>query len=62
MIKQMFLEDSNKLRHPRNRLDFNVLRIHFAINRLEAFRDQTMHLAKKSPADTRIRSLDGSND
>ncbi|KAI0796082.1 exocyst complex component sec6 [Abortiporus biennis] len=31
----------------------NLLRIHFQINKLEAFRNQTMHQAKRSPADTR---------
>ncbi|KZT07502.1 exocyst complex component sec6 [Laetiporus sulphureus 93-53] len=31
----------------------NLLRIHYQINRLEAFRNQTMHQAKKSSAHTR---------
>lgn len=31
----------------------NLLRIHYQITRLEAFRNQTMHQAKKSSSDTR---------
>ncbi|KAI0793788.1 exocyst complex component sec6 [Fomes fomentarius] len=49
MIEQMLLEDRNDILGPA----FNLLRIHFALNRLEAFRNQTMHQAKKSSADTR---------
>ncbi|KAI0754697.1 exocyst complex component sec6 [Daedaleopsis nitida] len=49
MIEQMLLEDSNDILGPA----FNLLRIHFALNRLEAFRNQTMHQAKKSSADIR---------
>ncbi|RDX50807.1 exocyst complex component sec6 [Lentinus brumalis] len=49
MIEQMLIEDSNDILGPAP----NLLRIHFALNRLEAFRSQTMHQAKKSSVDTR---------
>ena len=49
MLEQMLVEDSNDILGPAP----NLLRIHFALNRLEAFRNQTMHQAKKSSTDTR---------
>lgn len=49
MLEQMLLEDSNDILGPAP----NLLRIHFQLNRLEAFRNQTMHQAKKSSLDTR---------
>ncbi|KAI0333942.1 exocyst complex component sec6 [Cubamyces sp. BRFM 1775] len=49
MLERMLVEDSNDILGPAPHL----LRIHFQLNRLEAFRNQTMHQAKKSSADTR---------
>ncbi|KAI1793430.1 exocyst complex component sec6 [Ganoderma leucocontextum] len=49
MLEQMLVEDSNDIIGPA----LNLLRIHFQLNRLEAFRNQTMHQAKKSSSDTR---------
>ena len=49
MLERMLLEDSNDILGPAE----NLLRIHFQLNRLEAFRNQTMHQAKKSSSDTR---------
>ncbi len=48
-LEQMLVEDSNDITGPAP----NLLRIHFQLNRLEAFRNQTMHQAKKSSTDTR---------
>ncbi|KAH9921709.1 exocyst complex component sec6 [Epithele typhae] len=49
VLEQMLLEDRNDVLGPAE----NLLRIHFQLNRLEAFRNQTMHQAKKSSVDTR---------
>lgn len=35
----------------------NLLRIHFQINKLEAFRNQTLHQAKKSSQETRANLI-----
>ncbi|OBZ66726.1 Exocyst complex component sec6 [Grifola frondosa] len=49
MLESMLAEDSNDILGPAP----NLLRMHYQINRLEAFRNQTMHQAKKSSSDTR---------
>lgn len=49
MLERMLVEDSDDILGPAP----SLLRIHFQLNRLEAFRNQTMHQAKKSSADTR---------
>lgn len=48
-LEQMLEEDSEDILGSAP----NLLRIHHQINRLQAFRDQTMHQAKKSSKDVR---------
>ncbi|KAI0918015.1 hypothetical protein AcW1_007000 [Taiwanofungus camphoratus] len=50
MLERMLESDRSDILGPAP----NLLRIHYMINKLEAFRNQTMHQAKKSSADTRI--------
>ncbi|GBE86273.1 exocyst complex component Sec6 [Sparassis crispa] len=49
MLEELLAADSNDILGPAP----NLLRIHYQINRLEAFRNQTMQQAKKSSMDTR---------
>ncbi|OCH85263.1 exocyst complex component Sec6 [Obba rivulosa] len=49
MLEQMLAADSEDILGPAP----NLLRMHYQINRLEAFRNQTMHQAKKSSTDSR---------
>lgn len=49
MLEDMLEADSQDILGPAP----NLLRIHYQINRLEAFRNQSMHQAKKSSADSR---------
>jgi exocyst complex component 3 len=48
-LEEMLARDSEDILGPAS----NLLRIHFQINRLEAFRNTTMHQAKKSSKDVR---------
>jgi hypothetical protein len=48
-LEQMLLDDSDNILGPAP----NLLRIHYQINRLEAFRNQTMHQAKQSSKEVR---------
>lgn len=48
-LEQMLVEDSEDILGPAP----NLLRIHYQINRLEAFRNQTMHQAKESKKEIR---------
>ena len=48
-LEQMLSADSEDILGPAP----NLLRIHYQINRLEAFRNQTMHQAKKSSKEAR---------
>lgn len=48
-LEDMLARDSENILGPAP----NLLRIHFQINRLEAFRNTTMHQAKKSSKDVR---------
>ena len=50
-LERMLSEDSEDILGPAP----NLLRIHYQINRLEAFRNQTMHQAKKSSKEVRAR-------
>ncbi|KAH9951185.1 exocyst complex component sec6 [Amylocystis lapponica] len=49
VLEDMLASDSSDILGPAP----NLLRIHYQINRLEAFRNQTMHQAKKSSIETR---------
>lgn len=48
-LERMLSDDSEDILGPAP----NLLRIHYQINRLEAFRNQTMHQAKKSSKEVR---------
>lgn len=48
-LEDMLAQDSERIIGPAP----NLIRIHFQINRLEAFRNTTMHQAKKSSKDIR---------
>ena len=50
-LEEMLARDSEDILGPAP----NLLRIHYQITRLEAFRNQTMHQAKKSPQSTRAK-------
>ncbi|KAF9219808.1 exocyst complex component Sec6 [Gyrodon lividus] len=49
VLEEMLAADSQEIISPA----LNLLQIHFQINRLEAFRNQTMHQAKKASATSR---------
>jgi exocyst complex component 3 len=48
-LENMLVEDSNDILGPAP----NLLPIHYQINQLESFRNETMHQAKKASADSR---------
>lgn len=48
-LEEMLARDSEDLLGPAP----NILRIHYQLNKLEAFRNRTMHQAKKSSAEVR---------
>lgn len=49
-LEEMLARDSEDLLGPAP----NILRIHYQLNKLEAFRNKTMHQAKKSSAEVRV--------
>lgn len=48
-LENMLMEDSSDILGPAS----NILAIHYQINQLENFRNETMHQAKKASADSR---------